>query len=457
VAAVFLTGMKVVVGISTGSLGILSEALHSGLDLVAAVITLVAVRASARPADSRHPYGHGKVENLSALAETALLLVTCAWIVYEAVRRLYFVKVEVEPSAWAFAVMAVSIVVDVTRSRALRRVAIRTHSQALEADALHFSTDVWSSSVVIAGLGLVWLARELAQPDLVKADATAALVVAGIVVWVGFRLARRSVGDLLDEVPPGLKERLEQAARVEGVLEVVRLRVRRSGPASFVDCSLRVEPGASLERGHDIADACEAAMRSVLPKADVMVHVEPGQGGDETDSAPLPAVVRRVASGLGLLTHDLHLHRVQEALSLELHVEVPDDLSVADAHARASELEEALRDALPGIHKIVAHIEPAEACAAPRSGQPTGAHQVRELLSELAARRRGVAGAHEVRASRFGGELHVTCHLEVEPDTPIADAHRITQELEEALRRRLPDLGRVVIHVEPPEGPERSS
>jgi cation diffusion facilitator family transporter len=451
VAAVLLTAMKVVVGVSTGSLGVLSEALHSALDLVAALITLFAVRAAARPADDKHPYGHGKVENLSALVETALLLVTCVWIIYEAVRRLLFAHVEVEPSIWAFAVLAVSIVVDISRSRALRRVAVKTGSQALEADALHFSTDVWSSSVVMVGLGLVWLARELGRPGLVKADAVAALVVAGIVVWVGLRLGRRSVADLLDEVPPGLKERVEEAARVDGVREVVRVRVRRSGPESFVDCTLRVEAGASLERGHHIAEAAENAIRGVLPGADVVVHVEPGDEPQEAGAASVPAVVRRVASALGLPAHDLHLQRLPGGLSLELHVEVPEHLSVADAHARTDELEAAIRDALPDLRRVVTHIEPAEGCAIPQAARPAAESAVRVMLEDLAACREEVADAHDVTVCRVGEELHLTCHLTVEPDTPIADAHRVTQELEEALRNRFPDLGRVVIHVEPPD------
>jgi cation diffusion facilitator family transporter len=275
VAAVFLTVLKTLVGISTGSLGILSEALHSALDLVAAGITLFAVRASARPADREHLYGHAKVENLSALIETVLLLVTCGWIVVEAARRLFLVEVEIEPSIWAFAVMGISIVIDLTRSRALARVARRTGSQALEADALHFSTDVWSSSVVIVGLGLVWLAREIGQAWLVKADALAALAVAGIVVHVSIRLGRRTVADLLDEAPAGLRDRIAAAARVDGVRAVTRTRVRRSGADAFVDFTLRVEPDATLARGHEIASSAEKAVRELLPGADVVVHVEP--------------------------------------------------------------------------------------------------------------------------------------------------------------------------------------
>ena len=197
-AAVFLTLMKLIVGIMTGSLGILAEVAHSGLDLVAAIVTLFAVRASGKPADSEHTYGHGKIENLSALFETLLLLITCAWIIYEAIQRLFFKSVEIEASIWGFLVMIFAIGIDVSRSRALARVAQKYDSQALEADALHFSTDVWSSTVVIVGLGLVKLSEWLHLPWLVKADAVAAMGVAGIVIYVSLQLGRRTIAGLLD-------------------------------------------------------------------------------------------------------------------------------------------------------------------------------------------------------------------------------------------------------------------
>jgi len=215
-AAILLTGMKVVVGALTGSIGILAEAAHSALDLVAAAVTLFAVRASGRPADREHAYGHGKVENLSALFETALLLATCAWIAREAVLRLFFRSAHVEVNAWSFAIMVVSIAVDVSRSRALRRAAVKYGSQALEADALHFATDVWSSSVVIGGLACVVLSERLSLPWLAQADSVAALGVAGISAWVSVRLGKKSVDDLLDAAPPGLAEVVTRAALVTG-------------------------------------------------------------------------------------------------------------------------------------------------------------------------------------------------------------------------------------------------
>src|SRR5271165_2920845 len=225
-SAVGITALKIVVGVSTGSLGILSEAAHSGLDLVAAAVTYFSVRVSDKPADAEHQYGHGKVENFSAFIETALLLTTCVWIVYEATKRLFFHSVEIEPSIWAFAVMGISMVVDFWRSRRLKRIADKYDSQALLADALHFSTDIWSSTVVILGLALVLAGRQYAQPWLNKADPIAALVVACIVVYVSWRLARQTIDALLDAAPAGVRNRIiQEVSRVDGVLEVVRVRI----------------------------------------------------------------------------------------------------------------------------------------------------------------------------------------------------------------------------------------
>jgi cation diffusion facilitator family transporter len=275
-ASLLLTATKIVVGVLTGSLGILSEAAHSALDLMAALMTVLAVRASARPADADHPYGHGKFESLSALFETLLLLGTCVWIIREAVLRLLYQPAKVEVNVWSFAVILLSIGVDVSRSRALRKAAKRYRSAALEADALHFSTDVWSSSVVLFGLALVGLARILDLPWLVKADALAALAVAGIVVWVSVGLARKTLGDLLDAVPEHLVEQARAAAlAVPGVAGVTRVRMRRTGGEWFSDIAIQVDRESSTEQSHQVADAVEATLAQLMPGGDVVVHVEP--------------------------------------------------------------------------------------------------------------------------------------------------------------------------------------
>lgn len=289
-AAVLLTGMKIVVGLSTGSIGILSEAAHSGIDLLAALMTFWAVRASAKPPDSDHLYGHGKIENFSALFETGLLLATCVWIAYEAGKRLVTGAGHVEATVWSFVIMGVSIVIDVSRSRALAATAKKHRSQALEADALHFSTDVWSSSVVLVGLAGVWFSHRPGLEWLARADAVAALGVAGIAALVSFRLGRKSVDDLLDAAPTGLLERIARAASaVEEVVGVSQVRVRRSGPKTFADVILQVGRGLSVEQAHAIAHAAEDAIRGAVLDVDVMVHTEPAVDGLDRTEASAPA------------------------------------------------------------------------------------------------------------------------------------------------------------------------
>jgi cation diffusion facilitator family transporter len=276
-AAVFLAGMKIVVGVLTNSLGILAEAAHSGLDLVAALVTWFSVRKSDQPPDDSHLYGHGKVENLSALVETFLLLATCVWIIYEAIERLFFRPVEVDASIWAFLVMMVSIAVDVSRSRTLRHAAVKYKSQALEADALHFSTDVWSSSVVI--LGLIGVRLAAGRPRLAflhRADAVAAMGVALIVVYVSLQLGKRCVDGLMDAAPAGLALSIKQRVEsIPGVEECHRIRVRTSGAHVFVDLHATFSGGRSLEEVHRQTEVIEDAVRELEPRADVTVHAEP--------------------------------------------------------------------------------------------------------------------------------------------------------------------------------------
>jgi cation diffusion facilitator family transporter len=277
IAAIFLTSLKLVVGLMTGSLGILSEAAHSGLDLVAALITFLAVRVSDKPADNGHLYGHGKVENLSALVETLLLLVTCAWIIYEALQRLFFKTVHVDASLWAFLVMGTSIVIDFSRSRVLAEAARKHNSQALEADALHFSTDIWSSSVVILGLIGVRVAELSPRwAFLAEADAVAALGVALIVIVVSVQLGKRTVEGLLDTAPVGMVEAIKRTVEaLPGVADCHQVRARSSGAHLFVDLHVVMDGDQSLEDAHALTEVIEGAVARLVPGADVTVHAEP--------------------------------------------------------------------------------------------------------------------------------------------------------------------------------------
>lgn len=450
-AAILLTGTKLGIGLWTNSLGILSEAAHSGLDLAAAAMTLWAVRVSSRPADREHPYGHGKIENLSALFETVLLLVTCVWIISEAVERLFFAKeVHVDlvdqKVVWAFLVVILSIVIDFSRSRALKRAADKYASQALEADALHFSTDIWSSAVVFLGLCGVLAGEWLKMPWLIQADAVAALGVAAIVIGVSLRLGKKSVNDLLDSVPGTLRDQVAAAVRqVPGVVDVTRIRLRRSGPEIFADLTLAVGHAAAFERAHDIAHEVEAAVHAVAPNADVVVHVEPIAPGDED----MTTVVRLLAARHGLGAHGIRIYEESQQRWLELHLEVSDSLLLDEAHAQASAFERAVRKSLPGVTRIITHIEPTGDAAATVRSEPAGQLEVQKAIGEFLQDYRVRIKPHDVRVQSSGGELAVSFHCTLDPGTAITEAHDLTVRLEEYLRKHVPGLGRVVIHVEP--------
>jgi cation diffusion facilitator family transporter len=447
VAAVFLTVLKIAVGLLTGSLGILAEALHSGLDLVAALVTFFAVRLADRPPDESHTFGYGKVENLSALIETILLLITCVWIIYEAIQRLLFRTVEIEATIWAFAVIILSIVVDMNRSRLLRRVAKKHHSQALEADALHFSTDIWSSSVVLIGLILVWLSDQLGPgwQFLVKADAVAALGVAVIVIWVSLQLGRRTINVLLDATPPGLLEAVtQQALSVSGVQTVGPVRVRQSGPRVFVDLTAAVDRAASLHRAHEIATSIERRVLDRVPRADVVVHVDPVARSDEDLVTSLAAIAARYE----LRVHNIHAHDVRGQLCVDLHAEVAEDLSLGTAHDLVTRFEEAVQREVPSVTRINTHIEPRAApVLATRSAEDLESMctKVEAALEHIP----GVVDCHNVTVRSGLEGLDVAFHCRADPDLPITEAHDLADRVEGHLRREVPGLGSVLVHVEP--------
>lgn len=448
-AALCLCGLKLVVGLLSGSLGILAEAAHSGLDLVAAVVTLMAVHFALKPADQDHPYGHGKIENFSALVETGLLFLTCAWIIYEAVHRLFFEAKAVQPSPWAFLVMAVSIAVDVNRSRILRRVARKHHSQALEADALHFSTDIWSSSVVVLGLALVWLGRHVfpgASSVLDKADAAAALAVAFIVLFVSYRLGKRTVDVLLDRAPDGLTQEFREAAgRVEGVMNVGQVRVRRSGPRVFVDIGLDVDRYLSVECTRNIARAVEAEIEHRSPGADVVVHTHPRVVEEESRAKR----IRGVALKNGAAAHNIHLSEEGNEVVVALHLEVDDDLSLEQAHDTASRVEQDLRQEMPDITRIDIHIESRATEAAEEKDVTAEETSLVNLIRATTDRVAGRTCCLDITLRRRGQRHSVSLRCAFDRALSILQVHDLTTRIEEELKSAVPSLDRILVHAEP--------
>jgi cation diffusion facilitator family transporter len=444
-AAVVITLLKVVVGFTTGSLGILSEAAHSGLDLIAAIITFFSVRVSDKPADADHQYGHGKVENFSAFIETGLLLLTCVWIIYEAIERLFFRRVEIEPTIWAFVVMVTSIGVDVWRSRALGRIAEKYDSQALEADALHFSTDVWSSSVVILGLLLVMAGRAYHIEWLRDADPLAALVVAGIVVHVSWKLARKTVDALLDAAPTGVRSQIIDAVRrVEGVIEVDRVRIRRAGNRYFADVAVGLARTVTFQHSDRVAEMVTGAVHNVLPDADVTVNSVPRADRREN----IFDQIRAVATRHNLNVHDVSVQDLKGRVHVEQHLELDERLSLKDAHDRVTALEAEMREEVPEISTILTHIESEPATIEP-GDEIVRDPALERRLKAIAAEFPDVLDMHEIELKRVRGRLYVSCHCTFSDDLPLSRVHDIQTDLEIRFKQDAPELFRVLIHPEP--------
>jgi len=446
-SAVLLVLLKVFLAIVTHSLGVLSEALHSTLDLVAAVITYLSVRVADKPADAEHLYGHGKVESFSAFVETGLLLLTAVYIIWEAFQRLIFNTVAIDPSLQAIAILLLAMGIDIVRSRALRRVAAKYPSEALQADALHFSTDVWSTFVVILGMTAAWIGMRTGVRWLSKFDAVAALGVAGVIIWVGSRLGKQTVDALLDVAPSGLRERIISAvSETEGVLDAERVRVRRAGQHYFVDITISVPRSATLEQAHTATDAVEKRVGEIVP-ADVVVHVEPRAPSNEH----LFETIRAVAQRRGLPVHELTANHLDGRLFLELHLEVDEQASLREAHRRATELERDILQATDPQAFVNIHIEPLGARVPGAEEMTDLSASIQEFLVSIQSQFHPSAKCHDVHVRNVEHRTLVSCHCALDGSLPITQVHDLMAALEDRVKERFPQIFRVTIHPEPLE------
>ncbi len=440
IAAVFLTGMKLVVGIETNSLGILSEAAHSGLDLLAAIVTLVAVTVSDKPADHDHQYGHGKVENISAFVETILLFVTCGWIILEAADRLAGKSSHVEATVWSFGVMAVSIIVDFGRSRALKRAATKHHSQALEADALHFSSDIWSSMTVIGGLAFVALGYPVADP-------VVAIIVAMLVLLVSYRLGRRTIDALMDRVPKGLQESVYSSIeQVEGVEGIRSLRLRTSGPKVFVEATVVLRRTLPFELVHRIMDNIEKEIHTVHSNADVVVHAEPVAGSDET----IVDKIRMIVIDLGLQApHNLEVHLIDGQYFVDFDVEYQKGRTFEDAHDTASRIEKRIQEELPSVAKITIHMEEYLPRELELNDVTDSEKKLNRQIQNIIGGDKRVVKLMDCTLLQEGSKYNVTLSCQIEKTRTLEEVHDIISELETLMYQRLKQLRRITIHAEP--------
>ncbi|HYL45601.1 MAG TPA: cation-efflux pump [Candidatus Limnocylindrales bacterium] len=446
-SAVILVALKVFLAIVTGSLGVISEALHSILDFIAAVITYLSVQVADKPADAQHLYGHGKVESFSAFVETGLLLLTALYIIWEAAQRLLFHAVHIRPSLTAILILAIAMGIDAYRARALRRVSNRYPSEALEADALHFSTDVWSTFVVILGISGAWLGMKFNIEWLSRLDAIAALGVAGVIIWIGSRLGMRTVDALLDVAPSGLREQISDAVeQTEGVLHTERVRVRRAGQRYFVDVTISVPRTASLEQAHTASDAVERRIAQIVP-ADVVVHVEPRAPTNE----PLFDTIRAISQRRGLAVHELSAHQFDGRLFIELHLEVDEASSLREAHRQASLLEDEIRSATQPGARVNIHIEPAGAKIAGAEELKDLSRSVQNFLNSLQSEYHELVDCHDVHVRSVDHKILVSCHCAMDGSLPITEVHDVTAALEDRVKERFAQIFRVTIHPEPVE------
>jgi cation diffusion facilitator family transporter len=439
-AACALIALKLAAGIPSGSLGLVSEALHSGTDLVAALLTFFAIGVSGRPADATHQYGHGKAEHLAALFEASVLALVSVGVAALAVARLAgWVEITVDPRWYAFVVVAVVLAIDVTRAVVSFRTARRFHSAALLSNALHFSSDFAGSFAVLVGL-------IVARAGWQAGDSVAALFVAVLVLSAALRLMRRNVDVLMDLAPADAEEAARQAiAGIEPAVTLRRLRMRSAAGRHFADVVIAVSPGAAVGQGHAAADRVEEAIERALPETDVVVHVEPGEEDAITREVAQAAAMRipRVRE-----IHNISVLHVDGRTEVSLHLKLPGELSLDEAHGVANEVEQAIEEALPGVDAVQTHLEPlAEEAEGRRARGAEIAHDA-QAVARVVLERTGAA-PRELRFLETPDGLVVFLTLGLDPTAALADAHARASEIEEQIRAELPSISEIIVHTEP--------
>jgi cation diffusion facilitator family transporter len=446
IAAACMTGLKLAAGIFSGSLGVLSDAAHSGLDLAGSAITFFSVRVSDKPADEDHTYGHGKVENLSAFFESGLMAVSCAWIIWEAVARIRHNAFELRFSVWPVLVMLASITVDYWRSGALRRAAEKTGSPALALDAFHFASDIWASLAVLAGLLATWAGIVYRVDWLRYADPVAAIMVSIMILRITTQLTRETIGVLMDQIPAETRLRvIREAERVPGVIAVEQARVRRSGPNYFADLTLALPRRYTFEHTGELVRAATEAVQHVLPKADVVIHTVPRQARAES----IFDRVRAAAARNNVPVHDLSVQSVQGKLHVELHVELDETMPLVEAHSFVSGLEAEILRETPEIDSVLTHIESEPATIELPEEMVEEDRRIEKALRDAAAQYVEIIDVHQIKVGRTNEHVSLSCHCTLPDDLPMHRVHEIITALEDDFKLECPEVHRVTIHPEP--------
>ena len=437
-----MTVAKLIVGLLTGSMGILSEAAPSLLDLGATILTYFAIKFGDKPADDSHPYGHEKIESVSALIETGLLFVTSAWIIYEAIHRIIIKDTEVEITWYAFAVVIVSIVVDVSRSRALIKVAKETNSQALEADALHFSSDIWSSAVVLVGLILVAFGIK-------GADTFAAIGVSIFVMAAGYRLGKRTIDVLVDRAPEGISDTIKVLVdKVPGVIETSNTRVRSLGSRLSIEVCIHLSRKLSLSRAHDIKKDIEQKIKVRFPDAEILVHTKSIQLDDET----IVEAVQALGARNNIPVHDVMVDMLDGKQYISYDLELLDTLSMKEAHGIATHLEESIKSELGEDIELNSHIEPLRNGSVSSSDvSEAEMDEIMSILKEADKEVDEICEIHNILARKIGDKYLVSFHCLAPAEFSLESVHEATNKFEYLMKGQMKAIKRVLIHVEPTE------
>jgi cation diffusion facilitator family transporter len=445
-AAGAMTLLKLAAGLLSGSLGVLSDAAHSGLDLVGAALTFFSVQVSDKPADEDHTYGHGKIENLSAFGEAILMAVSCAWIIWEAMQRIFYHTVELRHSVWPVLVLVTSIGVDYWRSRQLRAVAVRTGSPALATDAFHFASDIWSTLAVLGGLGASWAGMRFGVSWLRYADPFAAVVVSLMILRMTLHLGRETVAVLMDQVPVETRQRLvREVAKVDGVLAVEQARVRRAGAGYFADLTLALPRRFTFEHTGELVRAATEAAHRALPEADVVIHTVPREARAES----VFDRVRAVAARNNVSVHELSVQSHHGRLRVEQHVELDENMPLKAAHGFVSAMEaEILREA-PEIDAVLTHIESEPATIEQPEEMVEEDRRIESALRATAKLFPEILDVHEILVGRAGEHISVSCHCSLPDDLPMRRVHEAITALEDRFKLECPEVQRVTIHPEP--------
>jgi len=445
-AAALMTTLKLITGILSGSLGVLSDAAHSGLDLVGAAMTFFSVRVSDLPADEDHTYGHGKIENLSTIGEVILMAASSVWIVYEALNRIFVHSVELRHSIWPVLVVITSIAVDFWRSRQLREVAVRTGSPALATDAFHFSSDIWSSVAVLLGLAASWTGTSFGVPWLDYADPVAAMVVSVLILRLTIKLGHEAVGVLMDQIPAETRRQIMQdVAQVPGVIAIEQARVRRAGPHYFADMTLALPRRNTFEHSDALVEAARSAVYRTLPDADVVIHTVPREAQAES----VFDRVRAVAARNNVSVHDLSIQSLHGRLRVEQHVELDENLPLRQAHEFVSDLEAEILRAAPEIDSVLTHIESEPATIEQPSEFVEEDKKIEAALLKSAHLFSEIVDVHEVTVGRTSERVYVSCHCTLPDELPMHRVHDVITALEDRFKLECPEVQRVTIHPEP--------